>query len=1059
MRTCPDMSRTWRGRGDRTGNRKVQWRFSLRFMVLFAFLAATQANADDADRPLTVCWAHAPPYYQIGADGAYSGFFIELSRRVAAEIGLATEIHPRETLADCAEAQSLGEVDFIVGAGQFEFFAENNVFSVPLGRTRHQAFALGSRVGEIDLERATGLHIILWRQDISPLVQALADRNIVHEVTASGAAMFALLSGDVDVIVFPEDAIQARAYEAGVDHRIRPIGPPLAEFDRVAVLNKSRAELIAPINEAIRRLEADGTLLALRHRFKVDLFDPPPEILTVALPELPADQSLAPYYFLDEKGEMDGFVIDLFTDLAQLAGITWEYRFVPLTSLPLGPAAAGVDIIPLLGISPSKDQQMDFSLPLEHLETAISIRAGEAGEITSLEDLAGRRVGAFAGSYAHGQARAQTAFETVAVESIEGLLRPLLEGDVDAVLATRRFMPGLAERNGVGDQLQELDPTVFRTSRAIALRYGLGEAREAFNSVIPGYLLSDEFETLRQVYFGEPLFWTETRRQIAFAALGIAVIVLLGTAIGLVLSLRGRSLALQQAARIRDVSSRLQAVMDAAQSAILALDRSGRIAIANAQARAMLGLAPETVPVDWPATARFLETQGQAELTETRDPLRRAQAGDALRDEMLLLSAPDGGAPRHVQLASSSLPPDASPEIGTVLVIHDVTEQERSRTKAERSDRLSAIGQLTGGVAHDFNNLLAVIMGNQELLRDHLSEPAELRMADATIAAAQRGADLTQSMLAFARRAPLRPRRVDLNALIEETRSWISRMLPSNITLETRLAQRLWPVEADPGETESVLLNLILNAKDAMPEGGRLIVETANIGPEDAQGPEDLPEGPHVLLSVSDSGEGIAPEHLSRIFDPFFTTKPPGSGSGLGLSKVQGFMKQSGGEVRVLSQPGQGARFQLFFGALETGAEGDGAAQPTRPPERPAGLRVLVAEDDPEVLDLTVRTLRAAGHAVTATGDGASACRAFEADPGYDLLVSDVMMPGGLLGPELARRLQALSPGLRVILVSGYEEEEEEPSAAAAPGPAPIRLMKPVSRDTILAAIRQSFET
>lgn len=389
-------------------------------------------------------------------------------------------------------------------------------------------------------------------------------------------------------------------------------------------------------------------------------------------------------------------------------------------------------------------------------------------------------------------------------------------------------------------------------------------------------------------------------------------------------------------------------------------------------------------------------------------------------------------------------------EVGTS---QDVTEQREMALSLNQSIKMEAIGNLTGGIAHDFNNLLAVILGNLELAKEVPEELDEL--LDEAISATLKGADLTKSMLSFARRAPLEPAILDLNKIVRETKNWAARALPASIEVETSLLAGLWSVKADRASTESALLNLILNARDAMAKGGKLTLETANVRIDKDyidERHEDLTLGRYVMLAVSDTGTGIVPDVLERIFDPFFTTKGPGKGSGLGLSMIQGFMKQSGGAVRVYSEPGVGTTFKLYFRAVnQKGEEDSYATQGAADGKAGLGKTILVAEDEPGVMTVLVRTLEAAGYGVIAAPTGDSALARFLDSDKVDLVLTDIIMPGSLEGPALVNALRQQDAGLPAIFMSGYASEATVHGNGLRPED--IRLMKPVGRKELLAAI------
>lgn len=410
---------------------------------------------------------------------------------------------------------------------------------------------------------------------------------------------------------------------------------------------------------------------------------------------------------------------------------------------------------------------------------------------------------------------------------------------------------------------------------------------------------------------------------------------------------------------------------------------------------------------------------------------------------------------------------------GTILgafgAFQDVTELQDIRAKEAQQRQIAAeaqknesIGRLTGGVAHDFNNLLAVIMGNLELLRDDLKFPPEderSEMLESALNATRRGADLTRNMLAFARRAPLSPRRLNLNDLVRATEQIAARTLPATVKINCSLLANLWPIHADRASIESALLNLIVNASHAMPDGGNITLETANLRVEEdyvLSRNEGIAPGRYVMVAVSDTGTGIAPDLLTRIFEPFFTTKGPDRGTGLGLSMVQGFVKQSGGTVRVYSEPGTGSTFKLMFPALHEPLDEEPVREARPAGVLPRGQRLLLVEDQPDVLSALSRTLRRAGYEVVTAISGDAAAALFAHDQDFDLVITDIVMPGRLQGPQLVRALRSRKPELPTVFLSGYASEATVHGNGLLP--TDIRLMKPLQRAELLAAVALALD-
>ncbi len=353
-----------------------------------------------------------------------------------------------------------------------------------------------------------------------------------------------------------------------------------------------------------------------------------------------------------------------------------------------------------------------------------------------------------------------------------------------------------------------------------------------------------------------------------------------------------------------------------------------------------------------------------------------------------------------------------------------IEQRERVEEELRQAQKMEAIGQLTGGVAHDFNNLLQVILGNLERLRRRIQSDAESnRLVDAALRGGDRAATLTQRLLAFSRRQPLAPSVFDVNKLVTGMSDLLMRTLGENIRIETVLAGGLWRVSADENQLESVLLNLAVNARDAMAGAGKMTIQTANtyLNETYARSQEEVKPGQYVLLAVTDTGSGMTREVLQRVFEPFFTTKEIGQGTGLGLSMVYGFVKQSGGHVKIDSRPGEGTTVKLYLPRLV--AEPQPAALESPAGRLPGGRRseqVLVVEDENDVRALTVDTLHELGYTVLQAADGPAALQIIDREPHLRLLLTDVGLPGGLNGRQLADQARLRRPGLKVLFTTGY---------------------------------------
>ncbi|HEU0071150.1 MAG TPA: CHASE domain-containing protein [Alphaproteobacteria bacterium] len=383
-----------------------------------------------------------------------------------------------------------------------------------------------------------------------------------------------------------------------------------------------------------------------------------------------------------------------------------------------------------------------------------------------------------------------------------------------------------------------------------------------------------------------------------------------------------------------------------------------------------------------------------------------------------------------------------------------MVEAERKLAQAQK---MEAIGHLTGGVAHDFNNLLQVILGNNDLLVEELVDRPELRaMAEMSRSAAERGAELTHRLLSFARKQTLDPKPVDVNRLVDGMDALLRRTLGTHVTVETALAGGLWRGLLDAGQMESAILNLCLNARDAMPDGGRVVIETANATLDERYAAEhgEVAPGEYVMVAVSDSGVGMDAQTAARAFEPFFTTKEVGKGSGLGLSMVYGFAKQSKGHVKIQSEPGRGTVVRLYLPR----AVGETFADMTQ--ARSAAPRgnekILMVEDDDLVRAHVAAQLRGLGYRVVSVGHGAAAVEALRRSDDYDLLFTDMAMPGGINGAQLAAQARSLRPNLRVLFTTGYADGAafvQERSDGATP-----LLRKPYRRDELARKLREVLD-
>ncbi|MGE0805461.1 MAG: PAS domain S-box protein, partial [Burkholderiaceae bacterium] len=431
-------------------------------------------------------------------------------------------------------------------------------------------------------------------------------------------------------------------------------------------------------------------------------------------------------------------------------------------------------------------------------------------------------------------------------------------------------------------------------------------------------------------------------------------------------------------------------------------------------------------------------------------------------DSLLLCAIPGEDEPAGLLVAGSRRERSFTHDDTTFLqalanTIGAALQRERAEERLFQAQRLEALGQLTGGVAHDFNNLLTVVSGNLQMLEERLGDDASAsKLVKAAMRATGRGADLTRKLLAFSRRQTLQPRAIDVPQLLVSLAEILRRTLGAHIDVKTEIGDQLPPAQADAGMLDTALLNLAVNSRDAMPDGGELVLGASCCElADEAQARElDLQPGRYLRITVRDSGHGMNPEVLARAFEPFFTTKDSGKGSGLGLSLVYGFAKQSGGNTQVHSSPGHGTTIDLYLPASDAGPAADTGVP--RFDYHGGDETILVVEDDEPVRDVARAFLKRLGYRVFEAADAASALQVLQQTPGIDLMFSDVILRGGMNGAALAREALRRHPGLRVVFTSGY-----------APHLLPSRdefgkdvelLTKPYRVDQLAAVLRRAFD-
>lgn len=467
----------------------------------------------------------------------------------------------------------------------------------------------------------------------------------------------------------------------------------------------------------------------------------------------------------------------------------------------------------------------------------------------------------------------------------------------------------------------------------------------------------------------------------------------------------------------------MNAMFESMHAAIIACDSDGIITLFNRAAREFHGIPEEPTPSEhWVDRYDLYEADGKTPMKLDNVPLFRALQGEVVRDVEINI-VPKLGKARTMLTSGQSVTSASGEKLGAVVAAHDISERKQLEEQLRQAQKMEAVGRLAGGIAHDFNNLLTAIMGYSELILRRLSDGDPMRQdAEEINKAGQRASSLTRQLLAFSRKQVLQPRVLDLNSVVSELQKMLTRSIGEDIELVAKLAPGLGCVQADPGHIEQVIVNLVVNARDAMPSGGVLTIQTANIDTGDER-PSVIPSRQYVLLSVSDTGCGISDDVQSRIFEPFFTTKDAGKGTGLGLATVYGIVEQWGGRILVDSELGKGATFRILLPRLAQ------ATEPMRGQQRRAQVpsrgseTILLVEDDEAIRKLAREVLEMSGYEILESRNADEAlvfCEKYKGE--IHLMLTDIVMPG-LSGRALVHCIEPLRPGMKVLYMSGYSGE------------------------------------
>ncbi len=502
----------------------------------------------------------------------------------------------------------------------------------------------------------------------------------------------------------------------------------------------------------------------------------------------------------------------------------------------------------------------------------------------------------------------------------------------------------------------------------------------------------------------------------------------------------------------------LRALLESLEVGIVACDSSGLLTLFNRATREFHGLPDTPVPPEtWAEHSSLYQADGKTPLEKEATPLFRALRGERVRNAEVTI-VPRGGPSRTVLVSGQPLQDARGRNLGAVVAMHDITERKQLEGQLRQGQKMEAVGRLAGGIAHDFNNLLNVITGYGEMLAERIpaGDPMSSKV-DQIRKAANRAASLTRQLLAFSRKQVIEPRVLDLNDLLAEIDKMLRRMIGEDIELTTLQGPSLGRIKADPGQIEQIVMNLVVNARDAMPQGGKLSLETGNVDLDQgyARRHAGARAGPYVALTVSDTGVGMDAETQSHIFEPFFTTKEMGKGTGLGLATVYGIVKQNGGYIEVQSSPNRGTTFRIYLPRVQERADASRTRETQDPPR--GTETILVVEDETAVRQVVREALQGFGYTVLETGEPEDGLAICAAHPGpIHLLIADVVMPR-MNGRLLAQQLTLKRPDMKVLYMSGYTDSAIVQHGILERGV--FFLQKPFALTTLASKVREVLDS
>jgi len=789
-----------------------------------------------------------------------------------------------------------------------------------------------------------------------------------------------------------------------------------------------------------------------------------------------------PPQFVSTPDGPSGLAVEVMREVAQRASLKIEYVSVdawPKVYLLL--KNGSVDALANMGISEARQKIVEFTEPYEVFDIKLFVRT-ETTDIDTYDDLNGRVLGTLSTNVLTKDLVNSGKYKIKTYPSFQAILLGLLSGEIDAVPAPTEPFLLIARGAHLDDRIKPVGLSLREVKRAIAVPKGRIALRDRLNKGLMEFKQTNDYQAMLSKWYGTPTpYWTVIRILYLMGAILIVSISIMAT-------WRYYSiLALNKRIRINEenlqtASETLSAINTELKRANASLSMSE-----DRFSRAVAG-ADEGI-WDWNIktgenyfSPRFEQILGYDEgelnpVVETlqnhlhpEDQKRTSEAIQSHLDDRVpydiefRLRCKDGEY-KWVYVKGQAVWDEQGDATMFAGAITDISRRMLIEEQLRQAQKMEAVGQLTGGIAHDFNNMLGIIMGNLDLLRRKVvGDVKAIEFVEAAYRGSQRGADITKKLLSFARGGAGTPQITNVNDFITDMKNLIAKSLTPKVDIETHLADDIWVVNIDVGELENTLLNLSLNASDAMPEGGILVIETSNkvLDEHYVQMNPGSMAGEYVLVSISDTGIGMAPEVTHQIFQPFFTTKESGRGTGLGLSMVYGFVQRSGGHIKVYSEPDKGSTFRMYFPRAVEGSHDVKDTKSAIDDSLPRGEEtVLIVDDEEGLLKVAALYLGDLGYKTRTASSSKLALRQLQQVNQIDLLFSDVVMPGGMDGYDLAKAALKSCPDLKVLLTSGFTSKRENAingDVAMFARLSENLLNKPYNQSELAVAVRSALD-